>query len=205
MSKNIHIQSATLRVTIENVTPEELASLIGQISRIVGSRGYVGDEPQDVLPSEKPDDPVLNKLGWSARAVRHLERVGVRTLTQARVATETQVMERGSHNVAWATWWELLFRLRDEHGTRLLPVSTPMGDARNITRDTRIEELNFGRKTYNALKKYNIQVVGDIETKTIQELRHIRLMGVTGMTEILTFMYHNHLSFASLVTAENLN
>lgn len=61
-----------------------------------------------------------------------------------------------------------------------LPLSRPAGGAP----DVRIEELDFSVRTYNCLKKANIQTVADLVRTSVEELMNIRNFGRKSLVEV---------------------
>lgn len=55
-------------------------------------------------------------------------------------------------------------------------------------KDTLIEKWNFSARTYNALKKAGINTVGDLVSKTPEELKKIKNLGTASVIEIINKM-----------------
>jgi DNA-directed RNA polymerase alpha subunit len=54
---------------------------------------------------------------------------------------------------------------------------------------TPIEDLDLSVRVYTALKRYGINTLGDIATKTYDELYRIRNMGKKSLTELMDKLY----------------
>lgn len=58
------------------------------------------------------------------------------------------------------------------------------GGPRNEVREAKIEELEFGQRTYNCLKKEQINTIGDLLELSEKELKAIRNLGDKSLAEI---------------------
>ncbi len=65
-----------------------------------------------------------------------------------------------------------------------LPVSAPVRTGGVTAPDVRIEELDFSVRTYNCLKKANIQTVADLVRTSEEELMNIRNFGRKSLVEV---------------------
>ncbi len=80
----------------------------------------------------------------------------------------------------------LFFDVSSEHVVREVEESplTPVRSAIGGAPDIRIEELDFSVRTYNCLKKANIQTVVDLMRATEDELMNIRNFGRKSLVEV---------------------
>jgi len=81
----------------------------------------------------------------------------------------------------------LFFEVSSERKARVVEPDYPQRDLRGggpTAPDVRIEELDFSVRTYNCLKKANIQTVADLVRTSEEELMNIRNFGRKSLVEV---------------------
>lgn len=63
-----------------------------------------------------------------------------------------------------------------------------------------IEDLDFSVRTYNCLKRANINTIGDLVAKTEEDMMKVRNLGKKSLEEVVAKLNDNHLTLAESLT-----
>lgn len=189
---------------VEIVNPEvhiatladENASLSMELTVEIG-RGYVLPEKQErhkgqigVIPLGSAFSPV-RKVNFALEPTRvgsrsDYERLILEVETNGTIKPG-EALTNAAHVLS--SYVGLFTHVSDETTLRPLPELLPgggsIGGGGPSAPDVRIEELDFSVRTYNCLKKANIQTVADLAKTTEEELMNIRNFGRKSLVEVV--------------------
>jgi DNA-directed RNA polymerase subunit alpha len=187
---------------VEIVNPEvhiatladENASLVMEMTVEVG-RGYVLPSAQEkhkgqigVIPVGSAFSPV-RKVNFALEQTRvgsrsDFERLILEIETNGTIAPGEALTDAAQ---VLDQYVRLFFNVSSERVARLpdeFTTAAPVAQRGTGAPDVRIEELDFSVRTYNCLKKANIQTVADLVQTSEEELMNIRNFGRKSLVEV---------------------
>lgn len=77
------------------------------------------------------------------------------------------------------------FTVLDHDALSKVEVEEPIEDVHNKEHDTIIEDLDFSVRTFNCLKRANINTVGDLIARTEEDMMKVRNLGKKSLEEVI--------------------
>lgn len=188
---------------LENVTDEELLSIrnlnekgVAEIRSVIDEYFAEKDELEEENEfedigeeenySETRDIP-LNKLNFSIRTYNSLKRAGIASL--GAICEKTMDDMKQVRNLGRKNLEEVLSKLK-EYGLSLNDsekeeVTVNTNDVSEEMMGKNINEMELGIRSYNCLKRAGINTIGELCSKSLEDMMKVRNLGRKNLEEVL--------------------